>query len=195
MALEWAMAELIHNPDKLSKVLSELRENVGSRQVEETDLTRLPYLQAVLKETMRMHPVAPLLLPHKVSESGVTLGGYSVPKGAQVMVNVWAIGKDPKVWPKPEVFKPERFLENEIDLRGHDFELIPFGSGRRTCPGVPLVLRMVPLYLATLLQAFEWRLPDGMKASDMDMSEAFEGAVCLAAPLTAIPVPVSGLDY
>lgn len=189
------MAELLHNPDKLSKVLSELRENVGSKQVEEMDITKLPYLQAVLKETLRKHPVAPLLLPHIVSDSGVEIGGYAIPKGAQVMVNVYSIGRDPAVWPEPEVFRPERFLENDMDLRGHNFELIPFGSGRRTCPGVPLVLRMIPLFLATLLQTFEWTLPDGMKPSDMDMSEAFEGAVVLAAPLTAIPVPISGLGY
>ncbi|KAJ3704710.1 hypothetical protein LUZ61_008415 [Rhynchospora tenuis] len=195
VVLEWAMAELLHNPDKMSKVISELRENIGSKQVEETDITKLPYLQAVVKETMRKHPVAPLLLPHIVSEKGVELGGYAIPKGAQVMVNVYAIGRDPTVWSEPEIFRPERFLESKLDFRGHDFELIPFGSGRRTCAGLPLVTRMLPLFLATLLQAFEWRLPDGMKASDMDMSEKFEGAVALASPLTAIPVPISGLEY
>lgn len=121
------MAELLHNPDKMSKVLSELRQEIGSKQVEETNITKLLYLQAVPKETVRLYPIAPLLLPHRTAKLGVELGGYMIPRGAQIMVNVWAIGRDLSVWPKPEVYKLERFLESKIDFRGHDFQLISIG--------------------------------------------------------------------
>ncbi|GLJ32240.1 hypothetical protein SUGI_0648910 [Cryptomeria japonica] len=149
--IEWAMAEFIHNPQKLNRVLQELDEVVGChRRVEESDLDRLPYLHAAVKEIFRLHPTVPLLLPHKAERSCV-IGGFVIPKNSQVMVNVWAIGMDPAIWKSPSEFVPERFLEGEnskMDYRGQNFELIPFGSGRRICPGLPLASRMINFVLA-----------------------------------------------
>ncbi|VAI32961.1 unnamed protein product [Triticum turgidum subsp. durum] len=192
--VEWAMAELLRNPTKMAKARAELREAFGSGNAEEGDLANLPYLQAVMKETMRLHPPAPLLLPHEVSETGVTLGGFSVPKGARVLINVWAIGRDPEVWAEPEVFMPERFLDREVDFRGRAFEFIPFGSGRRACPGMPLAVTVVPMVLASLLHEFEWRLPDGMVPGDVDLSDRFGAALELAVPLRAVPVWTKGAE-
>lgn len=192
--VEWAMAELLRNPTKMAKARAELREAFGSGNAEEGDLANLPYLQAVMKETMRLHPPAPLLLPHEVSETGVTLGGFSVPKGARVLVNLWAIGRDPEVWAEPEVFMPERFLDREVDFRGRAFEFIPFGSGRRACPGMPLAVTVAPMVLASLLHEFEWRLPDGMVPGDVDLSDRFGAALELAVPLRAVPVWTKGAE-
>ncbi|KQJ90462.1 cytochrome P450 76M5 [Brachypodium distachyon] len=189
--VEWAMAELLRNPTKMAKARAELREAFGSGRAEEGDLASLPYLQAVVKETLRLHPAGPLLLPHEVSEPGVTLGGFSVPKGARVLINAWAIGRDPEAWgDEPEAFAPERFLGREVDFRGRAFEFIPFGSGRRACPGMPLAVAVVPMVLASLLHEFEWRLPDGMVPGDVDLSDRFGAALELAAPLWAVPIPV-----
>uniref|UniRef100_A0ACD5Y912 Uncharacterized protein n=1 Tax=Avena sativa TaxID=4498 RepID=A0ACD5Y912_AVESA len=190
--VEWAMAELLRNPTKMGKARAELMEAFGSGNAEEGDLANLPYLQAVMKETMRLHPPAPLLLPHEVSESGVTLGGFSVPKGARVFINSWAIGRDPEVWPEPESFAPERFLDREVDFRGRSFEYTPFGSGRRACPGMPLAVAVVPMLLASLLHEFEWRLPDGIAPGDVDLSDRFGAALELAVPLQAVPIWAKG---
>ncbi|XP_047051559.1 cytochrome P450 76M5-like [Lolium rigidum] len=193
--VEWAMAELLRNPTKMAKARAELKEAFGSGNAEEGDLANLPYLQAVIKETMRLHPPAPLLLPHEVSESGVTLGGFSVPKGARVFINVWAIGRDAEVWPEPEAFAPERFLDREVDFRGRSFEYIPFGSGRRACPGMPLAVAVVPMVLASLLHEFEWRLPDGMVPGEVDLSDRFAAALELAVPLRAVPIWAKGTQH
>ncbi|KAJ3677088.1 hypothetical protein LUZ60_002812 [Juncus effusus] len=186
----WAMAELLHDPVALAKVQHEVRHNFQSEVPNELDITKLPYLQAVLKETMRMHPAGPLGVPHKAMEAVVDLGGrFMVPKGARVFINIWAIGRDPKVWDEPNVFRPERFLEKEIEFRGKDFEFIPFGFGRRICPGMPLATRVVPYILALLLHEFDWKLPDGMGPKDVDLTEKFLAALELAVPLHVIPVP------
>ncbi|KAJ0971148.1 hypothetical protein J5N97_019107 [Dioscorea zingiberensis] len=188
VTVEWVMAELLRHPEVMARVRSEIKEVIGSeKEVDESDIAKLQYLQAVVKETLRMHPPAPFLLP-RLAESNVELGAYTVPKGARILVNVWAIGHDSQVWPDAQVFKPERFLDKEIDFRGRDFEFTPFGAGRRMCPGIPLGYRMVHLMLASLLQRFEWRLPDGIKPETMDMSEAFGILITMASHLHAIPV-------
>lgn len=188
VTVEWVMAELLRHPEVMARVRAEILEVIGSeKDVEESDIGKLKYLQAVVKETLRMHPPAPFLLP-RMAESDVELGTYTVPKGAHILVNVWAIGRDNKVWPEAHMFKPERFLDNEIDFRGRDFEFTPFGAGRRVCPGISLGYRMVHLMLASLLQRFEWRLPDGMKPETLDMSEAFGILLCMASHLQVIPV-------
>ncbi|GLJ32228.1 hypothetical protein SUGI_0648650 [Cryptomeria japonica] len=190
--IEWAMAELIRNPQKLNRARQELDEVVGcNRKVEESDLDRLPYLHAAVKEVFRLRTTGPLLLPHKATSS-CEIGGFVIPKDTQVMVNVWAMGRDSSIWKNPLEFIPERFLEGEnskIDYRGQDFELIPFGAGRRMCPGLPLASRMVHLVLASLLHSFEWKLPDGMSCEQMDMSDDFGITLKKAADLTAIPTP------
>ncbi|KAL8492030.1 hypothetical protein ACS0TY_023586 [Phlomoides rotata] len=153
---EWAMAELIGKPKEMGKVRKELRRVIGERgvAVEESDISKLPYLQAVLKETLRLHPAGPLLVPHK-AEADTEIDGYIVPKNAQILVNIWGIGRESSTWSNPDSFEPQRFIGSKVDVRGQDFELIPFGSGRRICPGMPLAHRMVHLVVATLVHNFD----------------------------------------
>ena len=195
--VEWALAELLHNPSTMSKVRTEMAAasfGCNSKQaIEEADLIRLPYLQAVVKEMQRLHPVSPLTLPHKAIEDGVEIGGYVIPKGGTVIINLSAVMRDPDVWEMPEEFVPERFIgtDGNVDMKGKDqFQYIPFGGGRRQCPGMALSERVVPLVLASLLQAFEWHLPDGMTSDKMDMNEMFVSANIRAVPLKAVPVVI-----
>jgi cytochrome P450 len=186
------MAEFIRNPQKLNRARQELDEVVGcNRRVEESDLDHLPYLNAAVKETFRLRQTVPLLLPHK-AESSCVIGEFLIPKDSQVMVNVWAIGRDPQIWSNPSEFVPERFLEGEnskIDYRGQNYELLPFGSGRRIFPGLPLASRMVNLVSASLLHSFEWVLPEGMSCEQMDMADEFGLTLKKAVELKAVPMP------
>ncbi|CAN6324253.1 unnamed protein product [Urochloa humidicola] len=183
------MVELLRNPDSMVKLCNELVGVIGSRRkIEESDIGQLPYLQAVVKETLRLHPPVPLLLPRR-AEAATQIMGYVIPKGARVLVNVWAMGRDKNIWPEPEKFMPERFLESMIDFRGGDFGLIPFGAGRRICPGMPLATRMVHLVLATLLHQFKWRLPGEVERNGVDMTENFGVTLKKASPLCAIATP------
>ncbi|XP_040377310.1 oryzalexin E synthase-like [Oryza brachyantha] len=193
LTLTWVMAELLHNPSVMAKARAELMDVLGSKEaVEEPDTARLPYLLAVVKEAMRLHPVGPLLLPHCAVEEGMEIDGYAVPRGSSVIFNVWAIMRDPAVWERPDEFVPERFLERSplLDFRRKEYDFLPFGSGRRRCPGIPLAERVVPFVLASLLREFEWRLPDGMSPEEMDMTERFSSANMLATPLRTVPIIV-----
>ncbi|CAL4931149.1 unnamed protein product [Urochloa decumbens] len=194
ITVEWAMAELLRNPSTMAKLRAEINGALaGKDAIEEPDAAALPYLQAVVKEAMRLHPVGPLLVPHKAVEDGVEVCGYAVPRGSTVFVNVWAIMRDPALWEDPDEFSPERFLDKaaEVEFKGKDFEFIPFGSGRRQCPGMPMAERVVPHVLASLLHAFEWRLPEGMTAEQLDVSERFTTGNVLAVPLKAVPVAIT----
>ncbi|KAE8657221.1 geraniol 8-hydroxylase-like [Hibiscus syriacus] len=185
---EWAMAELLRKPEVLQKAKRELMEVIGTeRAVRESDIDELPYLQAVVKETMRLHPAAPLLLPYK-AKNDVEICGYALPKNAQLLVNAWAIGRDPNYWTDPFSFCPERFIDSGLDFRGRCFEYIPFGAGRRICPGLPLAVRMVHLMLASMIQCFDWKLPQGINPRDLDMQEQFGMTLKKAIPLCAIPI-------
>ncbi|PON63362.1 Cytochrome P450, E-class, group I [Parasponia andersonii] len=186
---EWAMAELLRQPDVRRKAREELSQVIGpGRAVQESDIDQLPYLQAIVKETLRLHPAVPLLLPYK-ARNDVELCGYAVAKGTQVLINAWAIGRDPKYWTEPTCFMPERFLlKPSVDYRGRDFEYIPFGAGRRICPGLPLAARMVHLMLASILHPFDWKLPEGISPEELDMEEQFGVTLKKAVPLCAIPV-------
>jgi cytochrome P450 len=169
--LEWAMAELMRNPDVMKKAQAELRDNLnGKPKVTEDDLVQMKYLKLIIKETLRLHPAAPLLLPREARESCKILG-YDVPKGTTVFVNAWAIGRDPKYWDDAEEFKPERFECGTIDFKGMDFEYIPFGAGRRICPGMVFAQSNIELAPAALLYHFDWKLKEGMKPSELDMIE------------------------
>ncbi|OWM69651.1 cytochrome P450 76A1-like [Punica granatum] len=192
--LEWAMAELLHNPRTIRKAQDELRSVVSpNKKLEEKDIENLPYLRAVIKETLRLHPPLPFLVPHMAMRSCKMLG-YYIPKETQILVNVWAIGRDPKTWKNPLEFQPERFLEpDSVDFKGHHFQFIPFGSGRRMCPAVPLASRVLPLALGSLLHSFDWKLADGLKPENMDMSERMGITLRKAVPLKAIPVPYNKL--
>ncbi|KAM3327157.1 hypothetical protein P3S67_002283 [Capsicum chacoense] len=164
----WAMTTLIKNPTVMKKVQEEIRKSIGNKGiVNEDDVQNMSYLRAVIKETLRLYPPAPLLLPRESMEKSV-LEGYEIPPKTIVHVNAWAIARDPEIWDNPEEFIPERFLNSNIDFKGQDFELLPFGAGRRGCPGIALGVATVDLVLSNLLYAFDWELPGGMKKEDVD---------------------------
>lgn len=151
--IEWAMAELIKNPESMNKVREELAREINHDFAKESHLPQLPYLQACVKETLRLHPPAPILIPHRALES-CTVMNYAIPKNAQVVVNVWAIGRDPTIWLEPLKFNPERFLNSALDFKGSDYEFVPFGAGRRICPGLSMAVKQVPSVLASLIHFF-----------------------------------------
>ncbi|GAB2274052.1 hypothetical protein Dimus_008822 [Dionaea muscipula] len=187
--LEWSMTELLCHPEMLKKAQKELEEVIGlGNPVEEANIGQLTYLSAVVKEVFRLHPPTPFLVPRKVDEE-VELSGFVVPKDAQVLVNVWAMGRDPDLWEDAHIFKPERFMESQIDYKGRDFELIPFGSGRRMCPGMPLAHRMLHWMLASLIHSFDWKLGDGKTPENLNMDDKFGFSVQRAESLIAIPLP------
>ncbi|XP_047261367.1 geraniol 8-hydroxylase isoform X2 [Capsicum annuum] len=188
--LEWAMAEVLKNPEIMKKVQVELAEIIEKElPIEEADVSQLPFLQCIIKETLRMHPSAPLLLPRTV-EQDVELCDYIIPKSSQVLINVWAIGRDSTFWEDPLVFKPERFLSLDLDIQGQNFEMIPFGDGRRMCPGLPLALRMLSVMLGSLLNSFNWKLEADIEPEELDMEEKFGITLAKARPLRAIPSPL-----
>ncbi|KAJ1294854.1 hypothetical protein BS78_01G178400 [Paspalum vaginatum] len=191
-AIEWAMAEMMHSPDDLRRVQQELANVVGlDRNVNESDLDKLPFLKCVVKETLRLHPPIPLLL-HETAEDCV-VGGYAVPRRSRVMINVWAIGRDRASWKDADAFRPARFAPEGdaagLDFKGGCFEFLPFGSGRRSCPGMALGLYALELAVAQLAHGFNWSLPDGMKPSELDMSDIFGLTAPRATRLYAVPTP------
>ncbi|KAK8470503.1 hypothetical protein PHAVU_004G159900 [Phaseolus vulgaris] len=171
--IEWAMSELLRHPSVMKRLQHELEHVVGmNRHVEENDLENLSYLNMVVKETLRLHPVAPLLVPRECRED-VIIDGYFIKKKSRIIVNAWAIGRDPKVWNNAAIFNPTRFENDNIDIRGKDFRILPFGSGRRGCPGIHLGLTTFSLILAQLVHCFDWVLPLGMSCDELDMQEIF----------------------
>ncbi|PIA25985.1 hypothetical protein AQUCO_10200038v1 [Aquilegia coerulea] len=183
--LEWAMAELANHPVAMKKVQEEVQKVIGNTtKVNESDTSKMDYFNCVIKETLRMHPAVVLSLP-RVSTSSSVIEGYQIPDKTRVIVNLWAICRDPEVWDKPNEFIPERFMNNPIDFRGKDFEFIPFGAGRRGCPGLTFGLVSVEAILANLLYWFDWELNGG--ATKIDMTEAFGLAVYLEQPLRLVP--------
>ncbi|XP_009763141.1 geraniol 8-hydroxylase-like [Nicotiana tabacum] len=185
--LEWAMVEIMRKPDIMEKAKAELAEVIGKGKiVEEADVARLPYLQYIVKETLRMYPTVPFMI-RKVDQD-VEACGYFVPRASQVLVNLWSIGRDPTIWEEPLVFKPERFWGSKVDVRGQDFEFIPFGAGRRICPGLPLANRTVPVMLGSLLNSFDWKAEGDIAPADLDVEERFGITLARARPLRAVPV-------
>ncbi|KAK8985562.1 hypothetical protein V6N11_068816 [Hibiscus sabdariffa] len=173
-AIEWTLSELLRHPRVMAGLQQELETIVGrNRMVEESDLPKLTYLDMVIKESLRLHPVAPLLIPHESTED-ITVNGHFIPKKSRIVVNVWSLGRDCTVWSdNAEEFFPERFDNSGIDLRGHDFQLIPFGAGRRGCPGMQLGLTTLRLVVAQLVHCFDWELPDALLPNELDMTEKF----------------------
>ncbi|KAI5660685.1 hypothetical protein M9H77_20008 [Catharanthus roseus] len=186
--VEWTMSEMIKNPRVMKRAQEEVRKVFDERgNVDESNLQELKYLQAVIKESMRLHPAAPLLLPRECREQCKIIG-YDIPINARVLVNAWALGRDPRHWTEPEKFIPERFLDSGIDFRGKDFSYIPFGAGRRMCPGISFALANVELPLAQLLYHFDWKLPGELKLEELDMEESFGLTVRRKKDLLLIPI-------
>uniref|UniRef100_A0ACD5YLY7 Uncharacterized protein n=1 Tax=Avena sativa TaxID=4498 RepID=A0ACD5YLY7_AVESA len=190
--VEWALAEMMKNPSIMARAQEELDRVVGrDRRLEESDLASLPYLQAVCKEAMRLHPSTPLSLPHFSFEACDQVDGYHVPANTRLLINIWAIGRDPDAWEDPLVFRPDRFLSGpaaKVDPMGNYFELIPFGAGRRICAGKLAGMLFVQYFLGTLVHAFQWRMPDG-EDKQVDMAETFGLALPKAVPLRAVVTP------
>ncbi|XP_047042850.1 geraniol 8-hydroxylase-like [Lolium rigidum] len=184
--VEWAMAELLQDQRIMTTLQQELKMVLGSKtHVEYSDINQLPYLQSVVKETLRLHAVVPLV-PNK-AEATVEIQGYTIPKGSTVLVNLWAIHHDPEVWTEPDKFLPERFMQHE-NLWA-DFRFIPFSAGRCICLGLPLATRMLHAMLGSLLHRFEWTLPLDVKENGVDMSEKLGLTMTMATPLQAIAKP------
>ncbi|KAK7406499.1 hypothetical protein VNO78_08126 [Psophocarpus tetragonolobus] len=176
--LEWAMSNLLNHPKVLEKARIELDTQVGQEHlIEEGDVAKLQYLQNIISETLRLHPPVPMLLPHFSSED-CTVGGYDVSQNTILMVNAWAIHRDPELWPDPTSFKPERFENGPVEAH----KLIPFGLGRRACPGTGLAQRTLGLTLGLLIQCFEWKR---ISTEKVDMTEGWGTIVCKATPLEA----------
>ncbi|KAJ6679036.1 CYTOCHROME P450 81E8 [Salix purpurea] len=176
--MEWALSLLLNHPEVLEKAQIEIDEHVGhDRLMDEADLAHLPYLRSILNETLRMYPPAPMLVPHESSEECL-VGGFRIPRGTMLSVNMWAIQNDPKLWPDPRKFRPERFDNPEGARDG--FKLMPFGYGRRSCPGEGLALRVVGLALGSLIQCFEWQVGGGKM---VDMTEGTGFTIPKAQPL------------
>ncbi|CAN0878473.1 Desmethyl-deoxy-podophyllotoxin synthase [Linum grandiflorum] len=187
--VEWAMSELMKNRSVMEKAQKEVRQVFGKRgRVDEASLHKLQYLPLIIKETLRLHPVAPLLFPRECRETTV-VDGYLIPVKTRVIVNAWAIGRDPKHWSDPDEFKPERFVDSCVDYKGHDFQLIPFGAGRRACPGMQYGIALVEILFANLLYHFDWKLPEKMRPEDIDMEEDFGAVVTRKNSLFLVPVP------
>ncbi|KAG5593117.1 hypothetical protein H5410_043631 [Solanum commersonii] len=185
--IEWAMAELIKNVESMKKVQEELEIELSeSDYPKESQLLQMSYVQACVKETLRLHPPAPFLLPHRAIETCQVMS-YTIPKDAQILVNAWAITRDPLIWEDPEMFRPQRFLSSDMDFKGNDFEFLPFGAGRRICPGLPMAAIKVPSVLASLVHFFDWELPHGKHPTELDMTEKFGVTLQKKEPLLLIP--------
>ncbi|KAE8694235.1 CYP706 protein [Hibiscus syriacus] len=183
--VEWAMTELLRHPDKMTKLVQELDTVIGDQNIlEECHLPGLIYLNAVVKETLRLHPAAPFLLPHMPSETTI-MAGYTIPKDSRVLINALAMQRDPEFWDDPLGFQPERFLKaEEVSYHGNNMQYIPFGSGRRICAGIALAEKMVGLLLGALVHSFEWKLPEGRRP---DIQEKFGILLKKRESLVALP--------
>ncbi|KAJ4888321.1 Cytochrome P450 71B4 [Raphanus sativus] len=184
----WAMTELVRNPRVMKKAQDEIRTCIKIKQnerIDEEDVDKLHYLKLVIKETLRLHPAAPLLLPRETM-SQIKIQGYNIPPKTFLVVNTWSIGRDPKHWEDPEEFIPERFIDSPVDYKGQSFEMLPFGSGRRMCPGMASAIATIELGLLNLLYYFDWGLPEEGKY--MDMEEDGNITVVKKVPLKLLPI-------
>ncbi|KAL5730399.1 hypothetical protein ACHQM5_003225 [Ranunculus cassubicifolius] len=187
--IEWALVELLRHPNIMKDLQDELTRVVGpGKKVDEDDIGKLELLQAVVKETLRLHPTVPVLVPRRAMEDTEFMG-YLIPRDTQVFVNIWAIGKDPVSWRDPLSFKPERFLGSTIDYRGQHFQFLPFGAGRRMCVAILLAHRMLHLGLGSLIHSFDWGLEDGTMPDDMDMGERLGFTLRKKVPLKVVLKP------
>ncbi|MBA0577496.1 hypothetical protein Golob_024710 [Gossypium lobatum] len=190
VTLTWALSLLLNNPHVLKRAQDELDMHVGKhRLLEETDVRNMVYLQAIVKETLRLYPPEPVISLRAASEDCNLSTGYRIPSGTQLMVNAWKIQRDERVWPEPHDFQPERFLttNKDMDFQGQTFELIPFGSGRRSCPGVSLALKMLHFILGSFLHSF--KVATLSELGDVDMTESPGLTNPKATPLEVLITP------
>ncbi|RWR77797.1 Cytochrome P450 [Cinnamomum micranthum f. kanehirae] len=192
---EWALAELMNHPTMLKKAREEIDAVVGKeRLVEESDIPNLPCIQAIVKETLRLHPATPLIF--RKSTDDCKISGYDIPSNTHIFINVWAIGRDPNHWEDSLEFRPERFMPSDggssrIDVRGQHFHLLPFGSGRRACPGTTLAMHLVQTTVAAMVQSFDWKInncKNGEENVRVDMTEGVGMTVSRAKPLVCFPI-------
>ncbi|XP_054816352.1 cytochrome P450 71D10-like [Prosopis cineraria] len=187
--LEWAMSELMNHPAAMEKAQAEVRRVYGSKgYVDESELHQLKYVPAVIRETLRLHPPGSLLVPRENSET-VEINGYEISRKTRVMINAWAIGRDPKYWNEADKFEPKRFVDSSIDYKGGNLEFIPFGFGRRICPGISFAAPVLQLILSNLLYHFDWKLPNG--TNELDMTEEFGATVRRKNDLCVVPIRYS----
>ncbi|XVF37233.1 hypothetical protein REPUB_Repub19eG0128900 [Reevesia pubescens] len=195
IALEWALAELINHPEVLKKAQKEIDEVVGNnRLAEESDSPRLEYLQAIIKETFRLHPPIPMISRQSIEECKIN--GYTIPAQSLLFVNIWGIGRNPVVWENPFKFQPERFLKSNecdnnsghIDVKGFHYQLLPFGTGRRGCPGISLAMQELPTTLAAMIQCFDWKVAKPNTGGVVDMTERPGLTAPRAQDLKCVPV-------
>ncbi|KAK9734007.1 hypothetical protein RND81_04G107900 [Saponaria officinalis] len=189
--LEWAMTELLRHHTVMEELTNEVRGITGKRSdVHEDDLEQMKYLKAVIKETLWLHPPIPLLVP-RLSTEDAKINGYDIPSGTLVITNAWAIQRNPASWDDPEEFNPGKFLNSSTDYKGQDFRFIPFGAGRRICPGITFAAANIELVLANLVCKFDWTLPGGAKAESLDMTECVGLTAHRKTPLLAVATPVN----
>ncbi|KAK6773086.1 hypothetical protein RDI58_028324 [Solanum bulbocastanum] len=185
--LTWAISLLLNNPKILTKAQEEIDNHIGkNRQIDESDINNLIYIQAIIKETLRLYPAGPLLGPREAMDN-CEISGYKITPGTRLIVNVWKIQRDPRIWEDPDCFNPDRFLMSNVDVKGKDFELIPFGSGRRSCPGASLALQVLHLTLARILHAFEFTKP--IDGQPIDLTESPGLTIPKATPLDVLIAP------
>ncbi|PPD69341.1 hypothetical protein GOBAR_DD33778 [Gossypium barbadense] len=189
-SLVWTFTELIRNPPSMEKVKYDVRKvGNGRDKIEESDIPKLHYLHSVIKETLRLHPPAPLLVPRETTEDCV-VGDYEIPAKTRVIINAKSIGTDPKYWENPHDFQPDRFMKSSVDFKGQHLEFLPFGVGRRGCPGMSFAIMLLQLMVANFLYRFDWELPEGMSVEDVDMEEELGITVFKKTPLCLVPIRV-----
>ncbi|KAL5544051.1 hypothetical protein UlMin_007835 [Ulmus minor] len=187
--LEWAMTELLRHPKVMKKLQNEVRTIMGKKtDITEDDLEKMQYLKQVLKETLRLHPPIPLLIP-RLATKDTKIKGYDIPAKFRVFINAFCIGRDPNSWDKADEFEPERFLNSDIDFKGHNFELIPFGAGRRGCPGINFAVSVIETCLATVVHKFDWELDGEAREKGLDVDEATGLSIQRKFPLMALAKP------
>ncbi|WOH00775.1 hypothetical protein DCAR_0520150 [Daucus carota subsp. sativus] len=187
--LEWAIAALIKNPHVMVKLQNEVREiGKGKSKISEDDIVKMNYLKAVMKESMRLYITAPLIVPREARQD-VKVMGYDIRKGTQLVINAWAIARDPSLWDSPEEFRPERFLNSPIDYKGLHYEYLPFGAGRRGCPGYHFAMAVNELALANVVNKFDFELPNGERKEDLDMAGVNGLTLRRRSPLLVIATP------
>lgn len=181
------MTEMVKSQVALKKAQEEVRRVYGSKgYVDESEIHQLQYVSAVVRETLRLHPPSVFLIPRQNSEA-CQINGYDIPLKSVVIINSYAIGRHPEYWNEAEKFQPERFIDSSIDFKGTNFEFIPFGAGRRICPGSSFATPVIELIVANLIYHFDWKLPNGEKPEDLDMSETFGASVRRRDDLCLVP--------